>query len=464
MRCATTSGAAVQCRPLLYPRYHRTVLRTAEKAGSVAAVVVGSGLAILSWAMRTGDLSERVARDAEAAYTPRPVAVVTAAVEPGSFSERGGPLLDELQQGANDEKGLPEQARKLCLKIRKGQEPFHRLPRESASLLDAHRSAVRAALIATHSQKMDLPRGLGVLDADYWKRDSFGSVPLQYAVKAATFDLWRSMSRSRPVDATGKELGTSPVDWKAAINTCLDILAMGRLISDSKGFVGIGLADGYVAIPFVACAGALNGAPTEEKLRAKGQLLSIRDSLRSFDDALADETVFSELAYARAAFSAAELSRLPAEGQGLVRAHPSTLAVWQRSLALRPQRPLLRGRDSLLATAAHPPMERAQSLKRLGADAASSWNPLRREAGFDASQFYSRHRHTVAMLDALALGAFAGDFRARHGHWPSPSDISEGIAMKSSDLLETKVDDATFRITVRDGEREPLSVAFLPGP
>jgi hypothetical protein len=67
------------------------------------------------------------------------------------------------------------------------------------------------------------------------------------------------------------------------------------------------------------------------------------------------------------------------------------------------------------------------------------------------------------MLDALALGAFAGEFRARHGHWPSPSDTSEGIAIKSSDLLETKVDDAIFRITVRDGDREPLSVAFLPG-
>jgi hypothetical protein len=36
--------------------------------------------------------------------------------------------------------------------------------------------------------------------------------------------------------------------------------------------------------------------------------------------------------------------------------------------------------------------------------------------------------------------------------------------MKGSDLLETKVDDAIFRITVRDGDREPLSVAFLPGP
>lgn len=413
--------------------------------------------------MRTGDLSERVARDAEAAYLPRPVAVVAATLEPGSFSERVGPLLDELQQGANDEKALPEEVRQLCLKIRKGQEPFHRLPRECASLLDAHRSAVNAALIATHSQKMDLPRGLGVLDADYWAPDSFGSVPLQYAVKAATFDLWRSTSRSRPVEATGKELGTSPVDWKAAINTCLDILAIGRLLSDSKGFVGIMLADAYVAIPFVACAGALNGAPTEEKLRAEGQLLSIRDSLRSFNDALADETVFSELAYARAAFSAAELSRLPPEAQGLVRAHPSTLALWQRWLAPLALRHLLRERDSLLATASLPPMERAQSLKRLGAEAASSWNPLRREGGFDAAPFYLRHRHTAAMLDALALGAFAGDFRARHGHWPSPSDISEGIAMKSSDLLETKVDDAIFRITVRDGDREPLSVAFSPG-
>ena len=464
MRCATTSGAAVQCRPLLYPRYHRTVLRTAEKAGSVAAVVVGSGLAILSWAMRTGDLSERVARDAAAAYTPRPVAVVAATIEPGSFSERVGPLLDQLQQGANDEKALPEEARQLCIKIRKGREPFHRLPRECASLLDAHRSAVHAALMATHSQKMDLPRGVRVLDADFWGHESGSSVPLQYAVKAATFDLWRSMSGYRPVDDTGIGRGTSPVEWETAINTCLDILAIGRLLSDSGGFVGVMLADASVEVPFFACAGALNGAPTEEKLRAKGQLLSIRDSLRSFDDALADETVFSELAYARAAFSAAELSRLPAEGQGLVRAHPSTLAVWQRSLAPLALRHLLRERDSLLATASLPPMERAQSLKRLGAEAASSWNPLRREAGFDASQFYSRHRHTVAMLDALALGAFAGDFRARHGHWPSPSDISEGIAMKSSDLLETKVDDATFRITVRDGEREPLSVAFLPGP
>ncbi len=440
-------------------------MRTADKAGSIAAIVVGAGLAILSWAMRTGDLSERVARDAAAAYTPRPVAVVAATVEPGSFSERVGPLLDELQQGANDEKALPEAVRHLCLKIRKGQEPFHRLPRGCASLLDAHRSAVHAALNATHSQKMDLPRGAAVLDADYWgPRDFAGAVPLQYAVKAATFDLWRSMSPYRLVEDTGKELGMSPVDWKAAINTCLDILAMGRLISDSKGFVGIGLADGYVATPFVACAGALNGAPTEEKVRAKGQLLSIRDSLRSFNDALTDETVFAELGYARAAFSAAELSRLAPEAQGLVRAHPSTLALWQRWLAPLALRHLLRERDSLLATGSLPPMERAQSLKRLGAEAASSWNPLRREGGFDAAPFYLRHRHTAAMLDALALGAFAGDFRARHGHWPSPSDISEGIAIKSSDLLETKVDDASFRITVRDVDREPLSVAFLPGP
>ncbi len=426
-----------------------------------AALVAGAWVVVLAWGMRTSDVKERLRRDIGSAYATESATAVETNTALRSFSERVTPVMADLQRGVDEEKALPEEVRMLCTKVRRGEEPFPRLPQECHSLLDAHRGAVNTALTATRARTLDLPRGVDVLSADYWGAAADGSLLLLYAAKAGTLDLLRLMTRYQPQRDIGKEFGTSPVDWVAAIDGCLDILALGRLLSVSRAFVGLGLANATIQIPFAACARALNDATVVEKHRAQRQLLSLRDGLRSFDDALVDETVFNELAFVRVVLGDAEVSQLPPEAARLAHRHPSILAFWQRWFAPQELRELFRERDALRATADLPALYRTQALKQISASAASSWNPLRRHVEIGAARFYQRFRHTEAILEALAIGAYADSFRVEHGGWPNATEIAQGLPLRSGDLLQFEASDVTFRITVYGG-KEPLSFALTP--
>jgi hypothetical protein len=405
---------------------------------------VGSGaaaLALLSvsfWLLRQGDLVARIQRDIGGAYRPTPSA-------PSARGDLGELLFLQLKRGVEEEKALPDDVRASCARVLNGEEGFFSAPFQCRALFREYAPAAVAVTHAARDGRGDFLRGTSPLDADFWKPESKGSVPLQFAARVATGELWRRLSSQDVRDSSAEEAGQD----------CLDILALGRQLMASGGFVGIAVGSSVLRTPLAACARATEHAPLAEQQQAERKLLLLRESLPSFDDALQNESAFAELAFARVLLSEAQLATLPTKAAQLARSHPSVLTPWQARLAPLQLRALLAERDALLATADEAPSRRSEALKRVSQRAIASHNPLRRMAALDAAGHYRRHRHAVALIEALAAGAHAAAYRGAHGHWPTLEEVAPALLLRSADLLEFDVQNDDLRVQVL-GTGEPL--------
>jgi hypothetical protein len=384
-------------------------------AGLAGVVLIG----LLAWASRTSDLREALLADARAAYAAPSRPPHVERPSPGSFGAQILPTLADLQKGAHEYRKRPQETQDACDDVRKGNRPVSELPAVCLADLRNYREAVNAALGATHATRLDIPPALDSLRAESWAPDAVagGWLGAQHAAKLAALDIrLRLFGEGGPLE--------SP---ESIVDECLDGLALGRDASLSQGLIGdmISVAIGNLLFP--SCASALDAAPADQKRRAAHALLSIRDETKSFANVMRDEAVFSDLAFAGATLTAAELQEFPPEAVAFIRVHPVKLEGLMKAVPAIAWRRFSRMQQRWRLAMALPRPARTQALTAIPDLDARGWNPISRGPEPSMGSSYRRHLRSQQRLELLVAVTVADAFRSASGRWPTAGEIEAEV-------------------------------------
>ncbi|QSQ11061.1 hypothetical protein [Myxococcus landrumensis] len=379
--------------------------------GVLLALVIGAvGLAFMM--LRTGPLEERLVREVrvltETRYT-RPAHVSPPA--PGTFAQRLQPLLDpvlRLYQERPKASGAPDSPQSQpCRDVADGKLPVTSLPTGCGEALERARPLMEQVLAATHAEVGGLPEGMGAL-APLTPARANGKFALMYVVHLAALETRMKLSQG---------------EASAALDTCLDALALSRELELGGGMEGQLLAATGHGVLYRPCADALDTAPLERKRRALTQLARLAEGFAPFSQTLRHESVFIQLVHFGDHLSEEALASLPPGSRDLVPeelralASPSAPPLMERRLWWK----LVEGFDALTASADLPTGARRRAFALLEAQAEEDDVPLDSLHGPDVATYGEyAERLDLRKLQHNALIALAevDVARAERGQWP----------------------------------------------
>ncbi|WP_047859642.1 hypothetical protein [Archangium gephyra] len=256
----------------------------------------GDVLVAEAWALTSA--SERVARPP---HTDSPL--------PGTLHEALEPLMPELDHLYEDGRMLSSD-NSLLQKyedVQHGKRPLSELPVPYRELFERNQPLIQRALRASRAELGGLPKGLRDLDEpDHRWSDKMLSKVLGLAALEA---------RSQLEDGQAG----------AALETCLDGLALARDVAYGSGILGAeSSASGYELL-FHPCADALGRAPPEGQKQATLALRRLREGLRPLSWAVREESVSFSLGLVGEVLAPEQLEMLP-EGARYRALHPPSAA------------------------------------------------------------------------------------------------------------------------------------------
>jgi hypothetical protein len=377
----------------------------------------------------------------------------TAAPLPGALHEALEPLMPELlplhaYYGALS---LNRALHSAYEDVQHGRRPLSELPGPYRELLERDRLLVQRALRASRAELGGLPKGLREFDEPRPRRaDNILSSVLGLASLEARSQL---------------ESGQTA----AALETCLDGLALARDAAYGSGTSGAQIsASGYERL-FHPCAGALGRATPEGLEQATRALQRIREGLRPLSWALREESVSFSLGVVGEVLALEQLETLP-EGARYRAVHPPISCIQHRfdSLYFLHDWPIQMEHLQQVAPIMDLPSE--QRPARLGAleqRSGSLWYPDTNGIG-SWTQYYEEFATRVdgqrARVDLLLALARVKAHRAEHGTWPTtlpPLHPEREVLLPTALKLQPAGGD-TLRLVPEAAALQELSLTATP--
>ncbi|AGC42295.1 hypothetical protein MYSTI_00946 [Myxococcus stipitatus DSM 14675] len=403
--------------------------------GVLLALIIGAvGLAFVS--LRTGPLEERLVREVQALtgtrYT-RPSHVSPPV--PGTFARRMEPLLDpvlRLYQDRPKTGGAPDSPQgQPCRDVADGKLPVTSLPSGCEEALERARPLMAQVLEATHAEVGGLPEGMGSL-APLTPARANGKFALMYVVHLAALETRMKLSRA---------------EASAALDTCLDALALSRELELGGGMEGQLLAATGHGVLYRPCADALDAAPLERKRRALSQLARLAEGFAPFSQTLRQESVLLQLVHFGDQLSEEAQAALPPGSRDIVPAELRALASPSAPplMARRTWWKLVEGFDALTASADLPTGARRRAFALLEAEAEEDEAPLAAPRGPDVTTYGEyAERLDLRKLQHNALIALAevDVARAERGQWPdtAPRHKDSSFVLEALGPMEARLE------------------------
>lgn len=419
--------------------------------GGALAVIAASLGALTFLLLRTGPLAARLIREAnalESASYPRPAHVPSPT--PGTFAQAMAPHLAALVAAFQAEPQLTGALGEQCRDVANGTAPPSTLPPECRQRLERDRELLHRVLAATHAEAGGLPEGLGVPSSPAHPLQEHGMTALLYAVRLAALE-------------TRLQLDAGQAD--AAVDTCLDALALGRDMALGGGILGRMASCTAQGMAFRPCAAALDAASVARKQQALDELASLRAGLPPFSRSVHEESVQMQLlVYAPLFFSDEERGQLRPRAARMMDVPGFTLLPGPRLMLPLRWKHSAAASDALEASADLPFDARREAFNAIALrPAPGSWLiRLLDAADFDASldvsryqQFSERVERQRLQVDALATLARLDAARAQADAWPTalPADVAGDFTWEPRTPSEA-------RITPRDARFAEQALGF----
>jgi hypothetical protein len=413
-------------------------------SGGALLIILASlgGLAYLQ--LRTGPVAQRLIREAtelERTTYPRPAHVPSP--RPGTFADALKPHLDALMRAYEAQPRLVGTLAQQCREVTDGKVAPEALPPECRQVLERDRELVRQLLAATHVREGGLPEGLDLLSEPSHPSQRHGLLVVLHVVRLAALE-------TRLLLAEGQV--------EAAVDTCLDTLALSRDVSLGGGLVGrMVSATGY-DMAWKPCAAALDAASPARKRQAAAQLARLREGLPSFALTLRQEAVYLQLNYhAHLLLSGEERAALSPRAARLSAAGPvpGSFIPQGAALAMRLDwRATVGTFDALVDAADLPALARRDAFDAIATrEREALWPPrwVRSHLyGMNVEPSgYQRYAERVErqrlQSDALVALAELDAWRAEQGRWPAAL-----LAVTANDFTLETPTPSEARLTARD--------------
>jgi hypothetical protein len=374
--------------------------------------VVASG--VLAWQANTRGLRQRLVREIRAlaaARFPRPVQ------EPPVLPGRYGPRAAEAWTALAALEALSTDV-EFCRAVREGETPVAKAPPSCLRELLQGESALEALLTATHAAEAGPPAGLGTLDVPAPLENPRTFVTAAYAARMSALRLRVELARG---------------DTRAALSTCLNLLALARDTSWGTALEGRLAALTVSEVAFLPCAAALDAAPVAPKRRAELALARLAEGTPTLAESFEEWSVRvrAEL-YApylsealptlpeavRAWASARQAPRSPSPGAAVAFGR-----AWHRLQARL---------DKVVEAARLPLPEAAERLSALSAAEEASFAALGQRDFPDLGAVASSDGRARAELLLLRRAAEVDALRAETGAWPEMGALPAALRATST--------------------------------
>lgn len=411
------------------------------------ALFAGAGLALRQ---RTGDLEERLVRDAaETLDAPHPRSVHVARPTPGTLGDALQAHLPAIEKG--QKKGAELESIRAVVA---GDQPISSLSSPLAAALDRLGPDLDALLAGTHAERADLPvtpDAFSLAEGATW-------TGYQFAALLAGLRVRRQLAAGDPA---------------AAAMTCLDGLALGRDAAVAGGLVGRMVQVAMARRLAPPCAAALAALPPAAGRELLEPLRTLREALPSFSTTLREETVATDLMGHGNSLPASARSRLGPRARALASQGDSHLSWPQRLLLRDAWRGSRRHEDELVRAAALDPGAREPAMERLSIELTRRLNPLVAIGAPSYVRYARRAEAGSLLLDALVLTGAAAIWRAESGDWPEDADTLAGAGLLTDGEAERMVDvglepdggGRTLRITLPlpqgDPKKDPDQITLM---
>ncbi|WP_143196085.1 hypothetical protein [Archangium sp. Cb G35] len=374
---------------------------------------------------------------------------------PGSLAEALGLLMPELIAFHDSEPQNPEEVDTACAEVRDGVRPVSELRRECHEAVDRGRPLMRRTLEASRREVGVLPEGLRIFDDPQHPYQRTLLLPLMRMLKLAALEV---------------RLQTARGEADAAVETCLDGLALARDLSYGNAIIGSMVSATSHGFLFFSCAEAIDRASPGGQQRAEVALRRIRPSVAPLSTSLRDERAYMPLCLAGALFARSQLDALPpgARAAAIEMSAKNLFAMDMPPILAREAMlhawPLMHERiGQAIAVVDLPPDQRAPRLAEQTRAIMSSWNPLVSETIADYERFAVRVDKQRAQLDLLLALAVVKQRRAGSGTWPSglPS-LYPGQEVLLPTVLELQPGEGDSLLLLPEGQTPELSVLATP--
>ncbi|MBU8896442.1 hypothetical protein KRR26_12540 [Corallococcus sp. M34] len=377
--------------------------------GGVLLIAIASLGALASWRLRITPLAERLVHDTNAlvgAEHPRPSHVTPA--RPGSFAMAVAPLLPELARVYENAKALDEEQRSRCEAVADGTASLSALPAECRAALERHRPLMQRVLEATHADQGGLPEELWLQPVQNDRLPTEEPVILFQMVRHAALE-----ARFQLADG----------HVEAAVDTCLDALALSREIA-LGGLIGQMLSVNGYRVAYRACADAIDAAPARRKRQAAAQLVRLGEGFPPLSLSLRQESVIVQFSEFRELMPDEWVEELAPSARDLLNpekplADEDLSKGWQwplrRQVAWHHK---VEGFGKLEAIADLPPTARRKAFAVLETRESAAWLQVGRPSVGQYGQYADRLDLRRLRNDALIALAEVDATRAETGQWP----------------------------------------------
>lgn len=401
-------------------------LRTLASGVLVLLVAGVGGLAWLS--TRAGKQGEQLVQEANKqvrATWPRPSHVEPPT--PGSFGEALSALMPELQRLHKSSDYEVLEKNKACRPVEQGTAPFEALAEPCRQLFEARREVLPRLLAATRAGTGGLPEGLTSFSDPQHPFQRSGRASLRHLVRFTGLEIRRLLSQ--------KQEG-------AAVDTCLDGLALSRELALGGGFQGVVLSSKGIEELYQPCAAALDAATPGRKRQALGQLARVREGFPALSSVLQSEAVLTQLSYYGRLLSEEQLAALEPPAAALARdALTQGMLPGPPMLARHHWRTTVKFFDALVAAADLPPDERQKAFARINLALSKRWFEVPPEEATSVNVLAVRADRRGMLLEALRTLVQVDLERSEQGRWPAtlPSGAVLPLALEAASPTEAQL-------------------------
>jgi hypothetical protein len=408
--------------------------------GALLLLLAGvGGLALLS--QRAGSLGDRLVREANTRFRaawPRPSHA--GSPTPGSFGQAMEPLVPELLRlhKSSDYDVLAKD--KACQPLEQGTASYEDLPPACRQLLDSRRDVLLRILAATRAGTGGLPPGLNSFSDPRHPHQPNSVAALRNLLRFAALETRRRLSRG---------------EASAAVDTCLDSLALSRELALDGGLRGVILSSAGHEQLYQPCAGALDAAPLERKRQALSQLGWLREGYPPLSQVFQDESLLIQLGYYGELLSEEQRLALVPEAQAIARSGLSLgVLPGPPSLARHHWSTTVKGFDALVAAADLPMDERRKAFARIDAALEQRWFEVPPENAGQLDKLADKAGRRRLLVDALRTLVEVDLARAEQGTWPTALSPQAALTLEPASPTEAhlkpgdpRLDGYTLRLT-----------------
>lgn len=354
-------------------------------------VVVGAVLA----RQDTRRLEENLVRGAEAALAgpfPRPVHVANP--RPGTWGDSLAahlPAVDAVWRKV-------ETQREALYAVADGTATEESLSPILRQALERVAPDVEGVLAGTRSASADLPPGREA----YLPISGTTWAAAQFAAVVAAIRVRRELKAGRTA---------------AALDTCLDALALGRDAGIAGGLVGRMNGVAIMGRVFPACEAAIRSTPRSDASAALTRLRLIRDAQPGAADILRVEFRSFGLATFAPLLSEESKARLGPVARSILKDGERPFSFWERAYLRYSWAAMQRHQEALVRAAGAGPAEREAAIKAVEAQAKHWVNPVMQLLPSHLGYLQLAEAAT-RRLDALVIVLAVRSFRGPQGRWP----------------------------------------------